>query len=66
MKPATIIGILLLAAAVGLGYWGYQESQSVANQLSSKLTGDMDTTVVVLYIGAVICALGGAFSLRKG
>ena len=66
MKPGMIIGLALLATAAGLGYWGYQESQSVANQLSSRLTGDMDTTVVMLYIAAVVCAIGGLFSIKRG
>lgn len=65
MNNAKLIGVILLGTAVGLGYWGYQKSQSVANQLSSTLTGDMDTTVVVLYVAAFVCALAGLLSLKK-
>lgn len=66
MKTGQIVGIALIAIAVGLGYWGYQESQSLSSQISSRLSGDMDTTVIALYLAAVACAVGGLFAFKKG
>lgn len=65
MKTGHIVGTVLIAVAAGLGYWGYQESQSLSSQISSRLSGDMDTTVVVLYLAAVACAVGGLFAFKK-
>lgn len=50
---------MLLVLAAGLAWWGYDESGSLGNRLSSTLTGDMNNTVIILYIGAAICATAG-------
>jgi uncharacterized membrane protein YidH (DUF202 family) len=54
-----IIGSVLIIGAIGLGYMGYQESQSVASQLSSAFNGQPTDHVLIKYIGAAILgALG--------
>ena len=58
-----LTGAVLLALAAGLARWGYDESGSLGNRLSSTLTGDMNDTVIILYIAAAICALAGLFML---
>lgn len=65
MKQKQIIALVLLVAAAGLGYWGYQESQALGNRLTRGLTGEMDTNVVVLYVAALACAIGGLVTLLK-
>jgi hypothetical protein len=56
-------GAVLLALAAGLAWWGYDESGSLGNRLSSTLTGDMNETVIILYIAAAICAVAGLFMI---
>jgi integral membrane sensor domain MASE1 len=53
------MGAVMLVLAAGLAWWGYDESGSLGNRLSSTLTGDMNDTVIILYIGAAICAVVG-------
>lgn len=65
MKPAKMVALILVIAGAGLAYWGYHESQAVSNKLARSLTGETDTTVVVLYIGAILCVGAGLFGLTK-
>ncbi len=46
-----IIGVALLVVGLGLGYWGYQISGSIASQLSETVTGSPSDKVMSLYIG---------------
>jgi len=54
-----IIALTLLVFGVGLLFWGYEMSNSVANQFTSTLTGSPSDKVVYVY-------LGGAASLVVG
>ncbi len=49
-----IVGAALSVAGAGLIVWGYRESQSLGDQLSSAITGDPSNDVLLFYV------IGGA------
>lgn len=65
-SQTQIIGIVLLVVGVGLAFWGYQESQGVASQVSSVVTGSAGDKVMLKYLGGAVCIAIGAFlTFRK-
>lgn len=66
MNPLRIIGIALIVLGIGLGYLGYQESESVASKVSEAVTGTGTDRSITLIIGGVISlVVGFLLSLKK-
>jgi hypothetical protein len=59
------LALAFLAAAAGLAFWGFQKSEGLQSQVSSVLTGSHTDNVMMLYIGAAVCAVLGVFLLFK-
>jgi hypothetical protein len=59
------LALALLAAGAGLAFWGFQKSEGLQSQVSSVLTGSHTDNVMMLYIGAAVCAVLGVFLLFK-
>ncbi|GLS83617.1 DUF3185 family protein [Paraferrimonas haliotis] len=60
-----LVGIVLLIAGCGLGYWGYEMSQGAGAQLGEMVSGSKSDGVMYRYIGGAICAAVGLFLLKK-
>lgn len=58
---SKLIGIILLVVGIGLGYWGYTESQSISSQVNEVFAGAPSDTVMIKYIAGAALALAGAF-----
>ena len=63
MKKA--LGLALLVGGLGLAFWGYQMSDSLASQLSEKLSGALPNEVMYRYIGGAASAVAGLFLLAR-
>lgn len=60
------IGIVLVVVGIGLAYWGYQISGSVASQLRQAFSGSHSDEVLIRYIaGAASSAIGLFLSFKK-
>ena len=60
-----IIGIALLVVGLGLGYWGYQISESLGSQLTETMTGSPTDKVMMLYIGGAVSFVVGLLLFLK-
>lgn len=60
-----IIGIALMVLGVGLGFWGYQLSESVGSQITQAVTGSDTDKVMTLYIAAAVSFVVGIFIFTK-
>ena len=60
-----VIGLLLLAVGIGLLYWGYSESQSVASQVSEAFSGSPQDKVMYKYIGGAVALVIGIYLFVK-
>ena len=60
-----IIGIALLVLGLGLGYWGYDVSESFSSQVSSTVTGSMTDKTMMLYIGGAVSFVVGLLLFFK-
>ena len=65
MGQMQVVGIVLIVVGVGLGYWGYQESGSVASQLNQTFSGSPSDNVMIKYIAGAASAAAGAFLLAR-
>ncbi len=65
VSAATIIGIALLVAGVGLAFWGYQLSNSFTSQITEVVTGSATDKVMALYIGGAVSIVVGVYMLIK-
>ena len=63
--PNKLLGIIMLISGAGLAIWGFQKSEGLQSQLSSALTGSHSDNVMMLYIGAAVCAAIGIFFLAR-
>jgi drug/metabolite transporter (DMT)-like permease len=61
-----LIGIALILAGIGLAFWGYQISETLTVQLTSKVTGSMPDEVLYRYIAGGACGIAGLFLALKG
>lgn len=59
------IGIALLVAGIGLAFWGYQISETLAMQLAAKITGSTPDEVMYRYIGGAASGVAGLFLVLK-
>lgn len=64
-SPMKIISIALIVIGVGLAFWGYQSSGSIASQLSHSLTGSYTDKVMTFYIGGAVSFFVGLYLLMK-
>lgn len=60
------LGLALLVIAAGLGYWGYQLSETLTAQVTTRITGGLPDAVMYRYIGAAACGIAGVFLVAKG
>ena len=60
------LGLALIVIAAGLGYWGYQISESLTGQVTTRLTGELPDEVMWRYIGSAACGLAGMFLVARG
>ena len=60
-----IIGIALLVMGLGLGYWGYQISESLGSQLTETMTGSPTDKAMMLYIGGAASFVVGLLLFLK-
>lgn len=66
-RPLKSLGILLLFASMALFYWGYHESQQVAEPVAGILQKDNGTRHI-LYINiaaAIMLLVGGYLSMDE-
>ena len=60
------IGVFLLVAGVGLAFWGYQISETLTVQLTSRISGSIPDEVMYRYIAGGACGIAGLFLVLKG
>jgi hypothetical protein len=60
------LGLALIVIGVGLAYWGYQISETLASQLSHTISGTLSNEVMLRYIGAAACGVAGLFLSVRG
>ena len=60
------IGLAMLVAGIGLGYWGYEMSGSFEAQLTKTVSGSMPDEVMFRYIGGAVSGVVGVFLALKG
>ena len=66
MKHTRVIGLAVIAGAAVLGWFGWQEYQSLGSKFSSALTGSpTDSSMWMLSLAAALAA-GGAWLVVKG
>lgn len=66
MATNQLVGIILVVLGVVLLYFGWQASQSMADQVSESFTGRFtDNTMWYIIGGAVSLAAGAFMTLRK-
>lgn len=61
-----VIAIVLLVVGIALLFWGYNMTQSTAEQLSEALTGSYSDKATWLMIGGGVSALLGILQLTLG
>ena len=60
------VGAALSVVGAGLIVWGYRESQSLGDQLSSAISGDPSNDVLLFYVvGGVSLVAGLVLLFRK-
>jgi hypothetical protein len=59
------LGLALLVAGALLIWWGYDESQALANRLTRAFAGSHSDRVMGKYIGGAVCAVVGVVLLVK-
>ena len=60
-----VVGLALLVVGIGLAFWGYQMSGSLASQFSKTVSGSLPDEVMFRYIGGAVCGVVGAFLMMK-
>lgn len=56
-----IVGIILAVVGVALLIWGYQDSQSIGNEITSVVSGSPTDDVVYRYIGGAAALAVGLY-----
>lgn len=65
MNNNQILGCALLAAAAVLLYFGYQGSQSLADQVSETLTGRFTDSTTWYFVLGAVAAVAGVLVIRR-
>lgn len=60
-----LINLALIVVGIGLVYWGYSESQSVASQVSEAFSGSPQDKVMYKYIGGAVALVIGIYPFVK-
>ncbi len=60
------LGLALIIIGIGLAYWGFQISETLASQLAEKISGTMPNEVMLRYIGGAACGVAGLFLTVRG
>ncbi len=60
-----VAGLILLVVGIGLVFWGYQMSGSVAAKLTRAITGAAPDGVMYRYVGGAAGIVAGVFLLIK-
>ena len=60
-----IIGVAMLVLGLGLGYWGYEISESLGSQLSETMMGSPSDEVMWRYIGGAVSSVVGLLLIVK-
>lgn len=64
MNARTALGAALFVAGLALAYFGYQESQSLASEVTEVFTGSpTDGSMWKMVGGAALAVLGGLLAL---
>lgn len=64
-KNVNPIGVILLAAGVGLIIWGVNLYGAFGNKLSRTLTGTSSNETMLFLAGGAVCAILGALLILK-
>ncbi|PLX95438.1 MAG: hypothetical protein C0621_03620 [Desulfuromonas sp.] len=62
---SKLLGAILLAAGIGLAFWGYQLSDSLGSQLTRVFSGAPSNKVMMCYISGGVSAVAGLFLLLR-
>ena len=65
MKPISMAGAALLVVGLVLLYFGFNASQSPAEELSEALTGRFTEQTMFYFIGGAVAAVLGALMLMR-
>ena len=65
MNSNRLLGLVLLAVGVALGYHGYNATESPLEQVSKELTGHFSDETMAYLIAAGVSAAAGLFLLLK-
>lgn len=65
MFNKKLIGLAFIITGIGLAYWGYQMSESIASQLSQAFSGTASDGVVIRYIAGVASIIIGLYLLKN-
>jgi len=65
MGQTKIGGIVLIVVGLGLAYWGYEESGSVASSLNQAFSGSPSDNVMIKYIAGAASTAAGAFLFMR-
>ncbi|MGI9290021.1 MAG: DUF3185 family protein [Gammaproteobacteria bacterium] len=65
MQTNKIIGLILLLGGVGLGFWGWEMSETFGAAVSSRLSGGMPDEVMYRYIGGGLLSVIGILLVMK-
>lgn len=58
-----VAGIVLAVVGVALLVWGYQDSQSIGNEITSAVSGSPTDDVIYRYIGGAAALAVGLYML---
>ena len=56
-----VIGLALIIAGIGLGYWGHEMSESIGSQFSKAFTGSHTDKVMHYYLGGAVSFVIGVY-----
>lgn len=65
MQTNKIIGLILLLGGVGLGFWGWEMSETFGAAISSRISGEMPDEVMYRYIGGGLLGVIGVLLVMK-
>jgi hypothetical protein len=65
MKQKRVVGVVLIVVASVVGFWGYQQSQTIASQLGGVLGNSMPKEVLLAYVASVLSMLTGLWLTIK-
>ena len=65
ISAVAVTGVALVVAGIGLAFWGFQLSGSVASQITEVVTGSETDKVMTLYIAGAVSFCVGIYILIK-